>query len=98
MHWENDNCDPIDGVNTKTCHCAEGKWVRGSGHGNLGSRIGSAYLNFYKVRNKAQGSFIADLFSDTHTLSSSILILNSQLWVSLKISSIRESKALRRPP
>ena len=49
MHWENDNCDPIDGVNTKTCHCAEGKWVRGSGHGNLGSRIGSAYLNFYKV-------------------------------------------------
>ena len=49
MHWENNNCDPIDGANTKTCHCAEGKWVRGSGHGNLGSRIGSAYLNFYKV-------------------------------------------------
>ena len=54
MHWENDNCDPIDGVNTKTCHCAEGKWVRGSGHGNLGSRIGSAYLNFYKVRNSCR--------------------------------------------
>ena len=57
MHWENNNCDPIDGANTKTCHCAEGKWVRGSGHGNLGSRIGSAYLNFYKVRKGCRISY-----------------------------------------
>jgi len=46
------NCDPVDDVNTKTCHCSEGAWVRGGrtwGEGAaLGTEMKQAYGNFYK--------------------------------------------------
>jgi len=48
MHFEVPNCEWVDNVLTKTCHCAEQNWVQGSRPGTFGEEVGSIYLQFYK--------------------------------------------------
>ena len=54
------NCDPINGVNTKSCHCGEAAWVHGRrGYtGDLGLKMRDVWGEFYKT-----GSFNSTLIS-----------------------------------
>ena len=42
-------CEPDENdVNTKTCHCTEGDWIRGIEQSNLGVAMQQAFGTFYK--------------------------------------------------
>ena len=59
MQWGYPNCDKDpNGENTKTCHCSEGPWIKGSRSGQLGLNMKRAWIEFYKTGKFSNNSNI----------------------------------------
>ena len=65
------NCDPVDGKNTKSCHCSEGAYVRGQRFSAFGQRMKSTFAKFYKTGSMDLKTFSEMNFDAFNILSAS---------------------------
>jgi len=63
MQFEEPNCEKIDGVNTRTCHGADGAWWKGNKAttSDFAQQMSDAYKNFW---HSGSGSPAAPIGSD----------------------------------